>query len=359
MLAIGTQFHTISAILATFPSLIPHIWLFCHVSAIVAYSLLPVISDVIAQGALETISDCCGIDIPLFLLLPSPGLMVVFFWNHSQHRRQDDLLSHTTPAQTSAEQRSWSTRELRNRTTSPTPRLRHDTLCDHPRMSIVVHPGPHKSPILAERNLEVLIAGFNLTGVQRNHQVSDLTAELAAARHTIASMTARTAALREEKDDALTRANTLENAKESWKMREKALLATIEDLEAYPTRFDDMRLQARLQETERMLAHEIALRASAEDELTRYRDVAQAQLEELRASEKENTRCVNEQAIEIAMLKAQLLAMQQFNLAALGTKPRRTVSTFPKFWKKRRDVKVDLGISSSTSSRTITYTLKR
>ncbi|EJF63166.1 hypothetical protein DICSQDRAFT_168046 [Dichomitus squalens LYAD-421 SS1] len=337
MLAIGTQFHTIFAILATFPSPIPHIWLFCHVSIIVAYSLLPVISDVIAQGALETISDCCGIDIPLFLLLPSPGLMVVFFWSLEE---------------------SFSTSTSRRSTLSyyTGSNFSGTTVLVDKR---IVHPGPHKSPILAERNLEVLIAGFNLTGVQRNHQVSDLTAELAAARHTIASMTARTAALREEKDDALTRANTLENAKESWKMREKALLATIEDLEAYPTRFDDMRLQARLQETERMLAHEIALRASAEDELTRYRDVAQAQLRELRASEKENTRCVNEQAIEIAMLKAQLLAMQQFNLAALGTKPRRTVSTFPKFWKKRRDVKVDLGISSSTSSRTITYTLKR
>ena len=153
-------------------------------------------------------------------------------------------------------------------------------------MRVVLQPTSHSSTISAERKLDVLIADFKLTGLQRSQHSLDIAAELEAAKQTIASMTAKTSALIEEKDAALTRANTLENAKESWQTREKALLTTIEDLRSDRKRSSsEKHLQARLDDTERMLVREISSKTSAEDELTRYRDVAQAQLKELRASE--------------------------------------------------------------------------
>ena len=137
-----------------------------------------------------------------------------------------------------------------------------------------------------KRKVDQMTKMFKLTGLQRSQHSLDIAAELEAAKQTIASMTAKTAALIEEKDAALTRANTLENAKESWQTREKALLTTIEDLRSDRKRSSsEKHLQARLDDTERMLVREISSKTSAEDELTRYRDVAQAQLKELRASE--------------------------------------------------------------------------
>ncbi len=110
----------------------------------------------------------------------------------------------------------------------------------------------------------------------------DLTVQLYAAKGAIASMTSRMAVLAEEKDDALTRANTLENVKESWAVRERALVSTIRSLKSSNKVPGDVTgLRARLQETESMLAHQITVRTKLEDELTRYREIAQSQQDEL------------------------------------------------------------------------------
>ncbi|PIL22390.1 hypothetical protein GSI_15078 [Ganoderma sinense ZZ0214-1] len=176
----------------------------------------------------------------------------------------------------------------------------------------------------------------------------DLTAQLDAAKEAISSMTSRMAVLAEEKDDALTRANTLENVKESWAVRERALVSTIKGLRSSNKLPGDATgLRTRLQDTESMLAHQINARTKLEDELARYREIARSHQEELQALRKDTTNRIHEQAVEIATLKGQLLAMKERERQL--TAPPRRPKAF-RFWKKKQVVKVDLGISSSSAS---------
>ncbi|KAM5533613.1 hypothetical protein V8D89_012726 [Ganoderma adspersum] len=176
----------------------------------------------------------------------------------------------------------------------------------------------------------------------------DLTLQLDAAKEALAFMTSRIAVLAEEKDDALTRANTLENVKESWAVRERALVSTVKGLRSSSKVSGDVTgLRARLQETESMLAHQINVRTKLEDELARHREIAHSHQNELYTLRKETTKRVHEQAVEIATLKGQLLAMQERERQL--TLPSKRRKTF-RFWKKKQVVKIDLGISSSSAS---------
>lgn len=200
-----------------------------------------------------------------------------------------------------------------------------------------------------------------------SRRTPDLTPQLDAAKEALASMRSRIATLAEEKDDALTRANTLENVKESWAVRERALVSTIKGLRSSSKLPGDVTsLRARLQETESMLAHQINIRTKLEDELARHREIAHSHQNELYtlrvcarppciftffdvelSFQKETAKRVHEQAVEIATLKGHLLAMQERERQL--TLPPKRRKTF-RFWKKKQVVKVDLGISSSSVS---------
>ena len=114
----------------------------------------------------------------------------------------------------------------------------------------------------------------------------DLTVQLDTAKEALASATSMMVVLAEQKEDALTRANTLENAKESWAVRERALVSTIKSLKSSSSNKlpgDVAGLRRRLQETESMLAHQIHVSADLEDQLTRSRKIARSQQGELYA----------------------------------------------------------------------------
>lgn len=110
----------------------------------------------------------------------------------------------------------------------------------------------------------------------------DFTLQLDVAKEALVCMASRVAILAEEKDNALTRANTLENVKESWAVRERALVSTIKGLRSSNKLPSDVTsLRTRLQETESMLAHQIHVRTKLEDDLARHREIVRSHQNEL------------------------------------------------------------------------------
>ncbi|KAI1793292.1 hypothetical protein LXA43DRAFT_1092843 [Ganoderma leucocontextum] len=305
-----TQLHSILAILAMLWIVITLSWFFVPISLVLGVSLLSAISNLTAQRVLEAISNHRGIH-------PPPFVIRLAGWFDSQVIKIVTLVINCDLNAILSAALCWF--GLLRDTESPQSELERDspssTVKDEPLVS---------SPCMPI--LETL-----------SRRTPDLPVQLDAANEAIASMTFRMAVLAEEKDDALTRANTLENVKESWAVRERALVSTIKSLKSSNKLPSDVTgLRVRLQETETMLAHQINVRTKVEDELTRYREIASSQQDELCALRKETSKRIHEQAIEIATLKGQLLAMQERE-RQLTPHPKRR-KTF-RFWRKKQVVK--------------------